>query len=122
MKLPRWLASAAAVLAASALPACALEASTPVPTVGGYAAIYADTVPTGIELYPRVWYADRYVYLVGDRWYAPYGGRWTMLRVEPPALYRYRSTYRPPPPAAVRPPPPAVRRAPPPPRYGYPRP
>jgi hypothetical protein len=118
MKLARLLGSTAVVLTMAALPACAVEGT---PEIGGYGTIYVDTVPTDIAVYPHVWYGDRYVYLVGDRWVAPYGRRWVALRGEPAPLFRYRTAYRPPPPAAVRPPPPAMR-APPPPRYGYPRP
>jgi hypothetical protein len=123
MMVARLLGSTAVAVALALLPACAWEATT-TPFIGGYATVYASTVPANIEVYPRVWYSDRYVYLVGDRWYAPAGRRWVMLRNEPPPLFRYRTAFRaaPPPPAAVRPSPPPPRWAPPPPRFGYPRP
>jgi hypothetical protein len=106
MKLGRvlFLALPAAL---ALLPACTIEPATPF--IGGSATFYAQTVPTDIYTYPRVWYGDRFVYLVGDQWYAPQGRAWVVLRSEPPALTRYRSAYRPRPPAAWAPPAPGVR-------------
>jgi hypothetical protein len=63
------------------------------PTVGGYATVYTETVPDNIYAYPHVWYDGGYAYLVGSSWYYPSGGRWVLLRQEPPELYRYRSNY-----------------------------
>jgi hypothetical protein len=81
-----------AVIAALAiLPGCALRASPPV--VGGYATVYADTVPDDIYAYPHVWYDGGYAYLVGTRWFYPSGGGWVVLRTEPAPLYRYRASY-----------------------------
>ena len=81
-----------AVLAALAtLPACAFRAEPPV--VGGYATVYADTVPADIYGYPHVWYEGGYAYLVGDRWFYPSTSGWVVLRGEPAPLYRYRAYY-----------------------------
>jgi hypothetical protein len=118
VRLRELLGSTLFALAVAWLPACAVETATPV--IGGFATFYVDTVPPNIGLYPHVWYGDRYVYLVGDRWFAPFGQRWVMLRGEPSQLYRYRATYRPPPPAVFRPPPVVVRRQPPPPAAAFP--
>jgi hypothetical protein len=91
------------------------------PTVGGYATVYADSVPPDITTYPHVAYEGGNAYLVDGRWYYPSGGGWVVLREEPPVLYGYRSRY-------VQHAPPAYeyRRYPgryaPPAQYGYPPP
>ncbi len=72
------------------VPGCAPEP----PLVGGYATVYAETVPPDIYAYPHVWYGGSYVYLVGDRWYYPSESGWVVLRREPQTLYQYRATYR----------------------------
>jgi hypothetical protein len=46
--------------------------------------------------YPRAYLHDRYVYLVGGRWYYPTRSGWTVLREEPQELYRYRMSIVPP--------------------------
>ncbi len=81
----------AVIAALASLPGCALRAAPPV--VGGYATIYADTVPDDIYAYPHVWYDGGYAYLVGSRWYYPSSGGWVVLRGEPAPLYRYRAAY-----------------------------
>jgi hypothetical protein len=132
------------------LPSCTVSAYPP--TVGGYETVYVDNVPPDIYAYPHASYEGGYAYLVGGRWYYPaHGGRWVVLRQEPPELYRYRTDYvqrappayvaRPPynqpyrpnqpyqayprapqPPPPVRQQPPPVRQQPPPVHYGYPPP
>jgi hypothetical protein len=84
------LAALVATLAAAPI-ACAPAYP---PTVGGYATVYADDVPSNIYAYPHVYFDRSYAYLVRDRWYYPSTGGWVVLRTEPPQLYRYRSTYR----------------------------
>jgi hypothetical protein len=80
-----------ALLAALAgVPGCVLRASPPL--VGGYATVYADTVPDDIYAYPHVWYDGGYAYLVGSRWFYPSSGGWVVLRSEPAPLYRFRAT------------------------------
>jgi hypothetical protein len=123
MKLGRVLRFLALPAALAVLPACTIEPATPF--IGGYATMYASTVPPDIATYPRVWYSDRFVYLVGDQWYAPQGRSWVVLRREPPVLQQYRMAYRPRPPAAWiapgRRPAPAFRPTPQPRRpFGYP--
>jgi hypothetical protein len=92
MNVARPLGSAALLGALVALPACAVRAYPP--AVGGYATVYADSVPDDIYAYPHVYYDGGYAYLVGDSWYYPNGGSWVTLRGEPPELYRYRVNYR----------------------------
>jgi hypothetical protein len=108
MRLAQRFRGPATAAALVLLPACVVE-TTP-PAIDGYATVYTDAVPATIYSYPHVWYGGQYVYLVGDRWYAPYGHRWVALRGEPPALYQHRLSYH------RRPYPPASR-----PYYGYPR-
>jgi hypothetical protein len=81
----------AALAAPVVLPGC-LVASEP-PFVGGYATIYATSVPPDIYAYPHVWFEGGYAYLVGNRWYYPASGGWVVLRGEPPTLFRYRQAY-----------------------------
>jgi hypothetical protein len=73
------------------LPACVARVYPP--TVGGYATVYADSVPPDIYAYPRVAYGGGYAYLVDGAWYYPSSGGWVVLQGEPPELYRYRTTY-----------------------------
>ncbi len=111
MKLGSILRTLALPAAVALAPACAVEGT---PMVGGYATVGVASVPPDIYAYPHVWYGGQYVYLVGDRWYSPYGRGWVALRGEPPALQRYRLSYR------ARPAPPG-RGYRPEPHYGYPR-
>jgi hypothetical protein len=89
--LARVLARLVTAAALAALPGC-LVASEP-PAVGGFATVYAQSVPADIYGYPHVWYEGGYAYLVGDRWYYPSSGGWVILRGEPAPLYRYRQAY-----------------------------
>jgi hypothetical protein len=124
MNVARPLGSVALLGALIALPACTVGAYPP--AVGGYAMVYADSVPDDIYAYPHVYYGGGYAYLVGDSWYYPNSGSWVVLRGEPPELYRYRVNYR----SAYGPgyygPPPGYRAVPrynvAPPAYGYPPP
>ncbi len=109
----RSLAAATAIAASAGAVAglcggCAAEVYPP--TVGGYTAVYATSVPNDMARYPRVAYGSNYAYLVNNRWYYPYGSRWVVLQREPPELYRYRTTY------VARPAPPRPY----PPSYAYP--
>jgi hypothetical protein len=61
--------------------------------VGG--AWYYTEPPYDISSYPRVWYGDRWVYLVDGVWYAPTTQGWVILRDEPRELGRYRQYYEP---------------------------
>ena len=49
-------------------------------------------VPADIYGYPSYAYGGTTVYLVGDRWYYPYGGGWHAFRSEPAELGRYRAS------------------------------
>jgi hypothetical protein len=81
-----------ALLAAlSTLPGCLARVGPP--AVGGYATVYADTVPVNVYSYPHVWYDGDYAYLVGSQWYYPSAGGWVVLRSEPQELYQYRASY-----------------------------
>ncbi|UQA61955.1 hypothetical protein [Polyangium aurulentum] len=87
------------------------SAAAPTPTVHGYAAMDAVTVPAAIETYPRVAWGGSFAYLVGGVWYYPSATGWVVLREEPRVLARYRARLE----RAPR-----VYRAPPV-EYGYPR-
>jgi hypothetical protein len=93
------------------------------PYVGGYATIYADTVPVDVYAYPHVWYDGGYAYLVNDEWYYPTAHGWVVLREEPPTLYQYRRQFvQQAPPAYPYYGPGYAPRTAPPPQYGYPPP
>ena len=85
------LGSLALLAALGTLSGCVARVGPP--AVGGYATVYADSVPANVYSYPHVWYGGGYAYLVGDQWYYPSSGGWVVLREEPQELYRYRSTY-----------------------------
>jgi hypothetical protein len=91
----RAFAVAAALSTTVGAAGCAAEVYPP--TVGGYTTVYATNVPPDMSVYPRASYAGGYAYLVGNSWYYPSGGRWLVLRREPPELYRYRTAYVTPP-------------------------
>lgn len=117
----RTCISAATLAAAIAVSGCAAEVY-PSPPVGGYTTVYATNVPPDMSLYPRVAYAGGYAYLVGNRWYYPYGNRWLVLRQEPPELFRYRTTTLVAPPVYRTAPGYVPRPYAPPAQYGYPPP
>jgi len=91
MHVGRRVGCAALLAALVGLPACAVPGYPP--AVGGYATVYADTVPEDIYAYPHVYYDGADTYLVGNQWYYPTGGGWLVLRSEPPYLNRYRSYF-----------------------------
>ncbi len=91
MNPTRTLGPVVLLAALAGLPACAARVYPP--TVGGYATVYADSVPPDIYAHPHVYYEGSYAYLVGDTWYYPSSGGWVVLTREPAPLYRYRSTY-----------------------------
>jgi hypothetical protein len=114
--LARSFGTIAVLAAFASLSACAIRAAPPF--VGGYATVYADTVPADIYAYPHVWYEGGYAYLVGERWYYPSSSGWVVLRSEPAPLFRYRSYYVRGVPSYGR----TIRQAPPPAYRGYPPP
>jgi hypothetical protein len=112
------LAWALVIAAAAASSACAVR--TFPPTIGGYATIYAGTVPPDIYAYPHVYFNGAYAYLVNDRWYYPSSGGWLVLRQEPPVLFQYRRQFVQQAPPAYGPG--SIRPARPPQQYGFPPP
>jgi hypothetical protein len=89
----RCLGVGAMTLATFALGGCAATVSTAVPVweVDGYAVAQAGTVPIQIETYPRVYYRDRWAYLVDGYWYYPSARGWVIFREEPRELARWRT-------------------------------
>lgn len=91
MKLPtstsdRWrslrsiLPAAAVGLALGPLAGCTLHGTTGASYGYSRGYVVVDGVPpANIQSYPRYSYDGTYVYLVGDRWYRPYGGGWGYL-------------------------------------------
>jgi hypothetical protein len=78
-------------LALAATGCTATFATSPAPTVYGYAAMDAGAVPVDIQAYPRVAWRGSYAYLVDGYWYYPASGGWVVLREEPRVLARYRA-------------------------------
>lgn len=92
------LAVAAALLGLSTS-ACYAHAR---PAVYGYDADYVDGGYGAIYGAPGVSWNGGYAYWYDDHWWYRHGGRWVVLRREPPELYRWRSnryggSYRAPP-------------------------
>jgi hypothetical protein len=96
---PATLVAMTALAGLSALAALGCEATfTPGPLTAtwdtGAAYVYVEP-PYDVTSYPRVWYGDRWVYLVDGAWYAPTVQGWTVLRQEPRELGRFRTYYEP---------------------------
>ncbi len=73
------------------------------PTVAGYAVAPAATMPGVIDNYPRMFYQDRYAYLIDGQWYYPTSDGWVVFLEEPRPLVQYRARLQTAPPARRQP-------------------
>lgn len=109
---PGTFAARVALAGLAVLAAAGCEATfTPGPLTATWdaGAVWYVEAPSNVSEYPRVWYEDRWVYLVDGAWYAPTSRGWTILRDEPRELGRYRTYYEPGPMRRYQPSPPRER-------------
>lgn len=87
-------------------PACVVRARGEEAVVYGHPAVYVDTAPPDVYVYPRQEYRGGYAYLVDGRWYYETPRGWVIFRDTPRELearrvYTVRGTHHHAPPARV---------------------